>query len=264
MIRSFSATTSSSSSAVEVLDLAPRADPGREAGLVADRVADPGDDPLVEQRVADLAAGPEAPQALAAPRRVEPGRSGSGPSRRRPGSLRSRDSLTRRRILPPVCDAIARPDARRSHGRPYGQATVGGDAPAPVHPQVAVERDPFGEVDEQVLAERLRFLERRTAASSAARGEAASADSARRRARAAPPSAAFSRPATRWIVSPSGIGLIGCSAASSSGRDQPARLAREAGGDDRVLEAGAEHRLAVDALDPELRDHLVARRLGEL
>ena len=53
--------------------------------------------------------------------------------------------------------------------------------------------------------------------------------------------------AARWIVSPSGT--------RSARRDQLARLAREAGGDDLLLEPGAEHRLAVDALDPELRDH---------
>ena len=48
------------------------------------------------------------------------------------------------------------------------------------------------------------------------------------------------------------------------GGDQPPRLAREAAGDDLLLEAGADHRLAVDALDPELRDQLLLRRLGEL
>src|SRR3954454_2293692 len=56
------------------------------------------------------------------------------------------------------------------------------------------------------------------------------------------------------MVSPSG----------TSDRHAAPQLAREPGGDDPLLQAGAEHGLAVDALDPELRNHALARRLGEL
>src|SRR5215218_1686623 len=49
-----------------------------------------------------------------------------------------------------------------------------------------------------------------------------------------------------------------------SGGDQPARLAREPGRDQRLLEAGADHRVAVEALDREPWQHRVTGRVGEL
>ena len=57
------------------------------------------------------------------------------------------------------------------------------------------------------------------------------------------------RRAARWIVSPS---------AHSRRRDQPPRLAREAGRDQRLLEPRADHGLAVEALDRQPRQQPLA------
>ena len=121
-------------------DAPPRADPGVEEGAVADRVADPGDDRLVEQRLADLRAR-RPPRAAGGPRPRgrSPAASGSGPSRARRGSLRSRDSETIRRIWPPVCAATPRPGGEHQPGLAERRRAVGCDPPAAVHAEVAVD-----------------------------------------------------------------------------------------------------------------------------
>ena len=148
---------------LEVLDLAPRADPGLEQALDPDRVADPGDDLLVEERVADLAAGPEAPQALHRLLALEPGSQRVRPEPAQGRVVAQPGLADEPQDLPTVlrCDRPAR--GQSQPGLSVRKLAVGGDEPAAVHPQVAVKREPVRKVGDEVLAERLRPLQRRAA-----------------------------------------------------------------------------------------------------
>ena len=224
-----------------------------EAGLEPDHVAEPGDDALIEQGVADLP--PAAVCAVGArspPARSKPARSGSGPSCIRPGSLRIRDSLASRRIWPPRCEAMPAPGGQQQPRLAVRQPPVGGDEPAPVHPEVAVQDEVAGEVGEQVLAARLdRTRVCARAARSPGRGSA-SAGSGPRRAPSPGPSAPRRGGGRRGgSCRPRALG---------DGGDELARLLGEAALDQRRLEARADRRLAVDALDRELRQGAARRR----
>ena len=128
----------------------PRADPGREEASIADRVADAGDDLLIEQRLADLAlAAPGVAARAAAAAGSKPvaaagrGRAAAGPGR----SRSSPHSLTSGRVLPPACAATARPDREpAATGSPYGESPSAATRPASAHAQVAVEDEVAAEV----------------------------------------------------------------------------------------------------------------------
>ena len=133
-----------------------------------------------------------------------------------------------------------RPEASAQPRLAVGQAPVGGDQPAAVHPQVAVQDEVAGEVREQVLAARLRQLERAALQLARRGGGAASAGSGPRQVDLA---------ARRAQRSSAGRAVDRVALGHVSRGDELARLAAEAGGDDLLLEPGADHRLAVDALD---------------
>ena len=107
---------------------------GKQASI-ADRVADPGDDPLVEQRIADLAPGPRARSSAAGrrPRRRSPARERIGaelqqargrcaPATRSPAAGAGRRSARRSRAPRPASARACRRAAgrrRRSDQRPF-------------------------------------------------------------------------------------------------------------------------------------------------
>ena len=247
------------------LDRPPRADAGLEAALDPDRVADPGDDPLVEQRVAELAPGPARRRRRAAARRVEARRQGSGPSRIRRGSLRSsRLAASARSVGPPNCDGLARLVEQHQPRRPARRAiAVGGDRrPAPVHPEVAVQDEvrrrsaAAGSCRAPRRARRVRprelghpSLQAPSAGSAPRRADVrcprAPRPAARRRGGSCRPQAR--RPPRRYAEATRRRGW----------REKPASISV-------VLEARADHGLAVDALDRRARDQSLARGLGEL
>ena len=133
MIRSLSATTSSSSSAESSSTRRNGLRPRRSRPRCGSRCrprrsirwsssASPISRPAPAPRRREAAAATVEPRAAA----------DRGRARRSSGSLRARDSLTRRRSLPPVCAATPRPEASSSHGRPSGR-----------RPSAAIRQRPF-------------------------------------------------------------------------------------------------------------------------
>ena len=181
--RSFSATTSSSSSSDQVVDRAKRAEARSEQRFGADRVADPGDDPLIEHRVADLAAGAERRRRSPAATASKPGRSGSGPSCISAGSLRARVSDVTSQQL---CACLRGDRAARRESPPgpaVRHAAVGGNEDLAVHAEVGVQDNVPGEMDQQMLATTLGLVERAANRARRRGGATASVGSEPRRAR---------------------------------------------------------------------------------
>ena len=143
--------------------------------------------------------------------------------------------------------------------RPAPALTLAIELPAAAHAQVAVEHEVRFEVKEQVLATAFDPLERQAVD----RG-------GREPLRAAPARRSDRDPACLRARSPSAARCGGWShppgaivACGHPAQRQLARLAAEAGFDQGRLHAGADHRLAVDALDRELLDLAGLRRLGQ-
>ena len=140
----------------DVAGAPPRVDPGLEAALGLPQVADPGDDPLVEQGVADRArrvVGAQPPQDRPL---VE---LGGEDVRAEPGDplveARARESVISSSTGPLIWATSLSPLRITSHvlrgGRPVGVA----HPPLAGHAQVRVDRQPALEAQEQVLAVRV-------------------------------------------------------------------------------------------------------------
>ena len=178
------------------------------------------------------------------------GRARAAPSR---GSLRSCASRAIRMVEPPKLTASA-PSPSQPRSRPAGPAAAsarrrGRRCQLPAHPEVAVEGEAAVEVEQQVLAAALDRAR-------ASRPSSSAAASAAPGARGPGVRTDTSLPRQRASIAPGDaedrVALGHLSATEA------ARLAPEAGLDQRGLHARADHRLAVDALDPQLLDH--ARR----
>jgi hypothetical protein len=141
----------------ELADRAPGIESDREARLGLPHVADPRDDPLVEQRVADRPRGSGGTQTREEQRRVEAlaDHVGSEPGDPPVGAQpRITDELEHGAV---ELDDLALPrahDEPRSPRRTLPATAALVDAPSAGHAQVRVQREVPGETHEQVLAPR--------------------------------------------------------------------------------------------------------------
>ena len=190
----------------EVGERAPGVDPGGEAGLALEDVADPGDQ-VWSSRASPT---PAARLGAASPRPPLGSKSAasmSGPRRASWGSRRRRSLGSTRRVGPPNWTASCSPPASTAQAdarRPAPGSAAAVEVPAAAHPQVAVQGE-LAEVEQQVLAARLGAARSVRAVEPLDPGGAAARV---RRARPRPPapaSAASRRRASRRIVSPSAM-----------------------------------------------------------
>ena len=137
----------------EIADRCPRRDARVPQRLRPPDVSDPGDDALIEQRVADLTSRIAASQACEDP--VEVGRVGEDVGSE-PGA-RARVELEDGTVPEDGLEFVP----AQQEPRPTGAAlTAGTDAPSPGHPQVASDGHPALEAKEEVLPGRLDREER--------------------------------------------------------------------------------------------------------
>jgi hypothetical protein len=141
----------------ELADRAPRIEMYREARLGLPHVADPRDDPLVEQRIADRPRGSGGTQTREEQRRIEALADHVGPEPGDPpvgAQPRIADELEHGTV---ELDDLPLPrahDEPRSPRRTLPTTATLVDAPSAGHAQVRVQREAPGEAHEQVLAPR--------------------------------------------------------------------------------------------------------------